>query len=196
MLSKFISKHSSKQTQLFFNSTRPVPHQPQLVRYQLYFTSLVPPLFLPETRLSQLHDSFRLPKKVKLKQSYLQLSWFFYMTHVKMRGSKKASLLILPCKRKLYTLTKAPMAHKTNSKEQFNFKFYYFRASFTGELMHDTKVFSVNHALFLILLYKNTFPVFDTNLLYLRGCAITAPGFDTIFYNYFYFQNKNRPQLY
>ncbi len=177
------------------NLTRVPNDQPQTVKYQMYFTSLVPPLFLPDTRLGQLQGEFSLPKKVKLKQSYLQLSWFFYMSHAKIKGSKRISLKILPCKRKLYTLTKAPMAHKTNSKEQFSFKFYFFRASFSGELAYQKVSGSVNQSLFLMLLYKTTFPVFDTNLLYLRGCSISAPGSDAIFYSYAAFQDQIQKKL-
>lgn len=43
--------------------------------------------------------------------------------------NKSIKFSFLPIKRKSYTLTKAPMAHKTNSKEQFVFKFYKFKAS-------------------------------------------------------------------
>ena len=190
-MNKMLYKNTSKKTQLFINLTRPTTVQPQLMRYQLYFTSLVPPLFLPDTRLGQLRDDFRLPKKVKLKQSYLQLAWFLYMSHVQIRRTRSASLLILPCKRKLYTLTKAPMAHKTNSKEQFNFKFYYFRTTLVGTLKSAKCSDSVDKSLFMLLIYKKIFPVFDTNLLYLRGCSVTAPGTDSSFYSYFYFQKTS-----
>ena len=40
---------------------------------------------------------------------------------------KASHISILPSKRSLYTFQKAPMAHKTNSKEQFMFKFYFFK---------------------------------------------------------------------
>lgn len=177
---------------MYIRNTRPAYRKADAIKYKLYFASLVSPLFLPETRLSQLYGQFQLPRKVKLKQSYLQLSWFFYMKHVQSKGTKRIHLLILPSRRKLYTLTKAPMAHKTNSKEQFMFKFYFFRAYFEGDLVNTNPIHTINHALFVLLIYKNTFPVFDTNLLYTRRCSVQIPGYDSQFCNYSLFLTKNR----
>jgi ribosomal protein S10 len=50
----------------------------------------------------------------------------------------------LPIKRKSYTLTKAPMAHKTNSKEQFVFKFFKFKACIQTRFTIDGSLSSVN----------------------------------------------------
>lgn len=154
------------------------------IRYAFSFTSLVAPFFLPTESLGQLGSSFTLPKKVKLKQSYLQLAWFFYMnkpdpTHLK----RKVRLVLLPSKRKLYTLTKAPMAHKTNSKEQFNFKFYFFRAEFKTGVDKSLWLGSVNQSLFALLIFKNTFPTLDTNLLYLKSCRVSLPYHDSKFFS-------------
>ena len=90
----------------------------------------------------------------------------------------------MPCKRKMYTLTKAPMAHKTNSKEQFNFKFYFYKTTFTAKAVDNFKPQGVNESLFFLLLYKNTFPVFETNLFYLKNSSIRLPSNANNFFNY------------
>jgi len=62
-------------------------------------------------------------KKIILKQSYLILTWVYYFSFLNTKKKNKIKISILPVKKKLFTLTKAPMAHKKNSKEQYNFIF-------------------------------------------------------------------------
>ena len=185
---KNFTSHINPQIQLFWNLKvrQPKKLHPKIT-YSFLFASLVAPFFLPETSLYTTPSSFSLPKKVKLKQSYLQLSWFFYMNHLQPnthKHSKRLRLQIMPCKRKMYTLTKAPMAHKTNSKEQFNFKFYFYKTTFTAQVVDNFRPQTVNESLFFLLLYKTTFPVFETNLFYLKSCSVRLPSTATQFFSY------------
>ena len=84
-------------------------------------------------------------------------------------------LAILPASRKMYTLQKAPMAHKTNSKEQFMFKFYNFK--FSVNLQVDKKFLptSVTQGAYTLNLAYRFFPVFETNLLFLKYYKIHYP---------------------
>ena len=182
----FLTK-STPKIQLFLQHRLNNNTIPNKITYSFLFTSLVAPFFLPETGLYTTPSSFRLPKKVKLKQSYLQLSWFFYMSHLQPKTNKHAHRLrlqIMPCKRKLYTLTKAPMAHKTNSKEQFNFKFYFYKTTFTAQIVDNYRPQTLNETLFFLLLYKTTFPVFETNLFYLKSCSVRLPSTAAHFFSY------------
>jgi len=55
--------------------------------------------------------------KVLVKQSYLMMAWLRLFSNSK---KKVISFSFLPKKNTKYTLTKAPMAHKTFSQEQFS----------------------------------------------------------------------------
>ncbi len=96
----------------------------------------------------------------------------------------------LPIKRKSYTLTKAPMAHKTNSKEQFVFKFYKFKACIKTKFTIDGTLGSVDISLLALLKTKSIFPVFETNLLLLKHYKIFLLMNDTNFFSYFKFINN------
>ena len=76
--------------------------------------------------------------------------------------------MTMPIRRKKYTVTKAPMAHKTNSKEQYGFKFYFFKASFQSNLDSHMMISSVDFGAFFINNLKKLFPIFSTNLLFLK----------------------------
>ena len=56
--------------------------------------------------------------KIMVKQSYLLLTWLLYSKNA------KSKFFIMPKKRKKFTLTKSPMAHKTFSQEQFKWEKY------------------------------------------------------------------------
>ena len=67
------------------------------------------------------------------------------------------------------------MAHKTNSKEQFMFLFYHFSYSFVRPISKEhvpTSSLQMAHALNLT---RQTFPVLETNLLFLKNVQIRYP---------------------
>ena len=99
---------------------------------------------------------------------------------------------ILPSKRSLYTFQKAPMAHKTNSKEQFMFKFYFFKLDVSASV--DPKLIpnSVNAGLMTYYLMRHTFPVFETNVLFLKYYRIKSMYLDSDTFNFHKFlSNKS-----
>ena len=76
----------------------------------------------------------------------------------------------MPKKTKLFTNTKAPIAHKAFSKEQFSFSFYNFK--FNIKLLINLKNFNllnINQILNLFFIIKNNFLNFETNLLFIKN---------------------------
>ena len=69
-------------------------------------------------------------KKLFVKQSYLLMTWVWYIQQ-KHTSSIKPSFVFKPTKLNKLTLIKSPMAHKTFSQEQFQFKFYSLLISFS-----------------------------------------------------------------
>jgi len=86
---------------------------------------------------------------------------------------------ILPARAHITTVTKAPMAHKTNSKEQFLFKVYNFKFSFKFPVPSKLSASGVGQGAYVLLLTKRLFPVFETNLLFLKAYKISYPITDT-----------------
>lgn len=158
-----------------FNRVNRVTKHP--VRYSFRFMSLIPPISDNDFGPAHQTPYTPLPNRLFLKRSYLILSWLFYMTTADYSPETdlKPRLAVLPARNSKYTLTKAPMAHKTNSKEQFLFRFYKFKFSFTGSL--ETELLPTNHLQggHAVELTKNLFPVFETNLLFLKTYEITWP---------------------
>lgn len=95
-------------------------------------------------------------------------------------------IAILPARNSKYTLQKAPMAHKTSSKEQFLFRFYKFKFSFNMEVDDQQVSRSLRQGAYAMEATKELFPVFETNLLFLKSYEITYPTSDVAF-----FQNLN-----
>ena len=121
------------------------------------------------------------------------MTWLYYLTFtLKKRDEEKViQFAFLPIRRKMYTLTKAPMAHKTNSKEQLVFKFYKFKVSIKSNFLTEYSLKSVDQGLLSLLNAKLLFPVFDTNLLFLKNYSIQTFLSDQTFFNYYSFL-KNR----
>ena len=134
--------------------------------YEFSFVSLIPPFFSSLT----LTTKPSIKNTINFKKSYLLLSWMYYLkTSKNLKNTKAVSFVTLPVKRKQYTLQKAPMAHKTNSKEHYKFKFFHYKILFTASIKINTQLLSLNSGLFFTLLIKPFFPVFGTNLLLLTS---------------------------
>lgn len=91
-------------------------------------------------------------------------------------------IAILPCKQRVYTLTKAPMAHKTNSKEQFLFKFYNFKFSISLYLPPRLVPNSITQGAHSLTITRKLFPVFETNLLFLKYYQVSYPVRDRSYF--------------
>ena len=168
--------------------------QSDLVVYELMFAALIPPFGQPNMKINLSKHQETKARKVLIKKSYLMLTWFYYMqvTQAKKPTNStqfKVSIAILPSKRKLYTLTKAPMAHKTNSKEQFQFKFYFYKISVkTYFSERNSTLLSDRHsnALFGVRV-KRSFPFFETNVMFLKYAKVRFPASDLTFFNLYAF---------
>ena len=78
------------------------------------------------------------------------------------------------------------MAHKTRSKEQFVFKFYHFAITFkeSQPLLATAPVFSPSSLAYILVLTKQLFPVFETNLLYLKYYYVRYRLKGSLFFRY------------
>lgn len=166
----------------------------------MLFVSSIPPHHSSSLNLLALNasnDNSKLPSKCFIKNSYLILSWFYYLklltyrnTLAKTKPKNRKKLIkfaVLPTRRTHYTLTKAPMAHKTNSKEQFEFKFYFMLATFSGVTDSSRLVNSCGAASLLLLITSKMFPVFSTNVLFLKTSRVFFTYHDRTFFNYYQF---------
>ena len=126
--------------------------------------------------------------RVSAKRSYLIFSWLHYLTFRSSahETSCKVRITMLPTTQSFYTITKAPMAHKTRSKEQFIFKFYHFAITFkvNPELVVSSSSTSIESLAYVLILTKQLFPVFETNLLYLKYYRVRYLMCDQSFFTY------------
>lgn len=133
-------------------------------------------------------------QKIYVKQSYMILTWFYYLSFVIKKNVRSDSMFnglkffIAPKLKRKFTITKAPIAHKKNSKEQILFTFFKFRASIN---LYNTNFYknynfysSVDHTLLSILLSKKTISVNETNLLILQKKKLFLTFKDSSFFSY------------
>jgi hypothetical protein len=181
------------------------PENRTLFEYKLLFVSIIPPHYSSSLNVfasNSWQDNSKLPTKYFVKNSYLILAWFYNLQLItsgnkslqNMNNKRVIKFSILPSKRSHYTLIKAPMAHKKNSKEQFEFKFYFVTASFKGQTATNKLVTSCDSAAALLLLIRKFFPIFSTNVLFLKTSRVFFTYRDPLFFSYYRFvlQNKNR----
>lgn len=181
------------------------PENRTLFEYKLLFVSIIPPHYSSSLNVfasNSWQDNSKLPTKYFVKNSYLILAWFYNLQLItsgnkslqNTNNRKVIKFSILPSKRSHYTLIKAPMAHKKNSKEQFEFKFYFVTASFKGQTATNKLVTSCDSAAALLLLIRKFFPIFSTNVLFLKTSRVFFTYRDPLFFSYHHFvlQNKNR----
>lgn len=154
-------------------------------RYSFTFVSYVPSHFIANTRFFEEHASFQ-NKKILLKQSYLLVTWFYYLSFINLK-KKNLNFFILPTRRKIFTLTKAPMAHKNWSKEQYKVKVFTFKVAFKGDF-NETASLGVNGSLLLLLLAKRGFLEFETNLFFLKNYTKLLTFSDEQYFNFYLFK--------
>lgn len=132
--------------------------------FDFFFVSLFAPNFLKNfTSFSKPSSNF---KKIHLKQSYVLLTWFYYLTMIN-KNKKEIGFFVLPKKKYVGTHLKAPIAHKTWSKEQYLFQFYLIKISFKTTTTSNVPN-SINAGFLAIFYSSKYFPVFETNLLFLK----------------------------
>jgi len=172
-----------------FEIKQPLQAEPYSVVYNFTFVSLIAPYLLNDLRLSNISNSPSTPGKstILIKQSYLLFTWFYYLKTSVMKTKTKNKVIkfaFLPIRRKSYTLTKAPIAHKTNSKEQFVFKFYKFKASVHTYYTVSNRLISVDQGLEALIMTKRTFPFFETNVLLLKTATVVLSLSDSTYFDY------------
>jgi hypothetical protein len=107
---------------------------PSLLFTSFRFTSLLRIHPISPLTTTKVGNYYRLVTK----QSYLLFAWLRYLMvlHSSKTPQQSVQIIVLPATNAFYTVTKAPMAHKTRSKEQLLFKFYHFVATFKTQQFH------------------------------------------------------------
>lgn len=165
------------------------------LKHGFTFVSLISPHAANNVRLLAPSPSFG--KKLLMKQSYILLTWFYYISTADVRrGSRNSGntveLFAAPVKKRIFTLTKAPMAHKNWSKEQYKFYYRTFRISFCSTLHEENILDSLNSGLFFMLIGKSSLPQFETNLLFLKTCSVRATICDKNYFSFYKFLASQR----
>ena len=153
------------------------------IKYTFVFTSLITPHKLTNVRLlNNSRAPFRSSKTNKLfvKQSYLLMTWLWYLQKSHL-SSKKPSFAFKPTRVSRTTITKAPMAHKTFSQEQLQFKFFNLIIKLTLPTNKANSILTINQSLYLLLQLKNSIPFVETNLFLLKRFNLILPVKDTRF---------------
>lgn len=138
--------------QLNFKPSKNINKKPLSCFIKLSFESNFNPSNLSNIRLLSSASSiskngqFRL-KRILLKQSYLMITWLQGLNH-----KNKVAISFMPAKKSLpLTKTKAPMAHKTHSQEQFTFKVYRYSSSRIPVQLKNTVAFAPDSSLSALL---------------------------------------------
>jgi len=148
------------------------------VKYSFSYVSLITPHKILNIRLFTNHSLFQSKKQKKLfvKQSYLLMTWLWYIQSKFLTKHKKPSFAFKPTKYHKTTLIKSPMAHKTFSQEQFQFKFFYIIISLPINLsVKNFNIYSANQLLFLIYSLRQKIPFVETNFFLLKSFSILIP---------------------
>jgi len=155
------------------------------VEYNFLFVSWVAPHLLFNQSRASLQKR-RVRAGARMKKAYTMLTWLYYLTFTLDRQAENriVKFSFLPRRRSMYTLTKAPMAHKTFSKEQFKFQLHKCKVSIRTELKNHRLVECFSGLQAALLITKSTFPCLETNTLFLKTARITFPGSAVDFYSY------------
>ena len=159
------------------------------VRYEFRFCSLIAPNSLSVSPITDPSDyKVGRARRVLFKKSFLVSSWIYYLArkdHYQSISIDKANsikIAILPARQQMYTLTKAPMAHKTNSKEQFLFKYYNFKFSANLKLEDYLVSSCIKQGALVGKRASEHFPSFSTNILFIKYARLIYPVRDRAFF--------------
>lgn len=162
----------------------------------LFYVSLINPFILTNYTFENYkrYATLKPNQKIYVKQSYMLLTWFYYLNFISKKTTKyeknfsNLKFFIAPKLKRKFTITKAPIAHKTRSKEQILFTFFKFRALLTLSNLSHFKEYSsytsIDQTLLSILLAKNTICFNETNLLILQKKKISLTFIDPVFFSY------------
>ena len=153
-------------------------------RYSLKFTSFITPNTITNLSLATTNSHKHNHNKILIKQSYILLIWLLYTkgAYSKFNESQHVpSFFIHKITQTKTTKLKTPMAHKTYSQEQFTLKLYTFSITFKSSIHYLSKCDSVNKSIYSILRFRETFPFFTTNLLFLKNFKFSFTSCDKNF---------------
>jgi len=154
-----------------------------LIKYTFHFTSLITPHKINNVRLLNSSSDSNISKKHKkifTKQSYLLMTWLWYIQK-NSNSNCKPSFAFKPTKVHKTTIIKSPMAHKTFSQEQLQFQFFNLVISFTSNFPTKVSSLTINQLLYLILQLKSSIPFVETNFFLLKKFQIKLPVSDSNF---------------
>lgn len=140
--------------------------------------------------------------KILVKQSYVILVWVSYLSTGSLAVDKSLpGFFIYPTKSYKTTVTKAPMAHKTFSQEQYMVRYYSLSISFFTPLVNtpsalpislgDHPLTSVNKSLYFLLFIITSLPYISTNLLILKRYSVSVYSSDTNYFSFYEFNTSN-----
>ena len=142
------------------------------LRYEFFFVSLLP-LLHDKSKFRYERLANNLGNKIYLKKSYLIFLWLNYLASYQ-NDAYSVKVTKIRSKTKLYTVVKAPMAHKTNSKEQFISKHYHFKVQFA--VRRSAVRYSPHQTVSVVnVSLLKAFPIFETNLLFLTATKVHTP---------------------
>ncbi len=120
-------------------------------------------------------------------------------TSDKKEGKSKSgcpSFFIYPFRNYKTTITKAPMAHKTYSQEQFMMRFYKFSISFysnnsvSGHFGDKSYLSGLDKILYFSHFVRRDMPYVGTNMLFLSKYTVVFYSIDSSFFSFFSNSNK------
>lgn len=120
--------------------------------------------------------------KLSAKKSYILISWvvFFLKYHCQLQKKKSKpttiSFYVLPQKTNRFTITKAPMAHKTFSQEQYLFSQSSLVIRFKIEMK---KNMNFNQIIYMLAVFQNSHFYFETNIFFLFSIKLKLSFSDT-----------------
>lgn len=155
--------------------------------YSISFVSLLSPSTIKNIRLILTTEKFsKKNKKILVKQSYMLLTWLFYLENQtkNQNKDKTPTFFIKPIQKSTFTLTKAPMAHKTFSQEQYQIKFFHIKISFSNYLNSSLLNFNLNKSVLFALSLRQSMPFFETNFFFLKKFSFIFPFTATKYLTY------------
>lgn len=153
------------------------------MHYSFKFTSYFPLHKISALSPNYIKNNVEIENKHKkyIKQSYLLFTWFYYINLFD-KKKKLINFFTLPITKYHFTLTKAPIAHKTWSKEQYGYKTYNFVISFKNITFEHA--FSLNEFLFIIHSFTKTYQHNETNLFFLKSLRFYFKITDNNYFNF------------
>lgn len=154
------------------------------IKYCFNFASLISPFSIKPSRLVNPTNDL-VGRKLYVKQSYMLITWFSYLTNSPLFNNKsedsddkdidlvRPGFFVQPVRVFKTTMTKAPMAHKTFSQEQYLIKFYKLSASFNFPVKFTKDKINLNQSILILLSFRlNSFST-GSNLFVMKKSKLT-----------------------